>query len=82
MITQADFKINSQAWQDLTPYLHVPHNQGDYEQLVRFLDWLIDQVGEDERHPLASLMEVVGVLIERYEDEHVPELGNAARCSP
>ena len=74
MIMQAEFQINSKAWQDVTPYLYVPHNQEDYEQLVSFLDWLIDQVGEDERHSLASLMEVVGVLIERYEDEHVPEL--------
>ena len=32
---------------------------------------------EDESHPLASLMEVVGSLIERYEDEHVPELAEA-----
>ena len=79
MIAQAEFKINSQAWQNLMPYLYVPHNQKDYEQLVSFLDWLIDQVGEDERHSLASLMEVVGVLIECYEDEHVPELGNAVR---
>jgi HTH-type transcriptional regulator/antitoxin HigA len=38
------------------------------------LDTMIDVVGEDEQHPLASLMEVIGVLIERYEDEHVPEL--------
>jgi len=74
MIPQAEFNINSQAWQNLTPYLYVPHNQEDYEHLVSFLDWLIDQVGEDERHPLASLMEVVGVLIEHYEDEHAPEL--------
>ncbi len=74
MIAQTEFMINSQAWQNLTHYLYVPHNQEDYERLVSFLDWLIDQVGEDEQHPLASLMEVVGVLIERYEDEHVPEL--------
>ena len=38
------------------------------------LDSLIDEVGENESHPLASLMEIVGVLIEKYEDEHVPEL--------
>ena len=38
------------------------------------LDNLIDEVGEDENPPLVSLMEVVGVLIEKYEDEHVPEL--------
>ncbi len=49
-------------------------NDAEYDQLVNILDQLIDQVGEDENHPLASLMEVIGVLIERYEDEHVPEL--------
>ena len=38
------------------------------------LDRLIDEVGEDESHPLASLMEIVGVLIQNYEDQHVPEL--------
>ena len=38
------------------------------------LDDLIDVVGENEDHPLASLMEIIGVLIEKYEDEHVPEL--------
>jgi HTH-type transcriptional regulator/antitoxin HigA len=41
---------------------------------VAFLDALIDEVGEEETHPLASLMEVIGVLIERYEEDHVPEL--------
>jgi hypothetical protein len=37
------------------------------------LDSLVDEIGEDESHPLASFMEVVGILIENYEDEHVPE---------
>ncbi len=46
----------------------------DYEKLVELLDRLIDQVGEDESHPLASMMDVIGVLIENYETEHVPEL--------
>ena len=41
---------------------------------MTLLDDLIDVVGENENHPLASLMEVIGVLIEKYEDEHVPEL--------
>lgn len=48
----------------------------DYQQLVALLDALIDEVGEDESHPLASLMEVVGVLIERYEDQHVPAMSD------
>jgi hypothetical protein len=42
--------------------------------LVALLDSMIDEVGEDESHPLASPMEIVGVLIQKYDDEHVPEL--------
>ena len=54
--------------------LRVPHNEREYRQLVKQLDRLVDEVGEDESHPLASMMEVIGVLIEKYEDEHVAEL--------
>lgn len=41
---------------------------------MALLHRLIDDVGEDEAHPLASLMEIVGVLIQNYEDQQVPEL--------
>ncbi len=66
-----------QAWPTLAPLLFVPRTEAEYEKLVAWLDELIDLVGEDESHPLASLMEVIGALIERYEDEHVPELTGA-----
>ena len=58
----------------LTEVVFVPRAQSEYQRLTEVLDNLIDVVGEDEDHPLASLMEVIGVLIEKYEDEHVPEL--------
>lgn len=45
-----------------------------YLQLINLLDELIDEVGEDESHPLASMMEVIAILIENYETEHIPEL--------
>ena len=51
-----------------------PQAESEYQRLVAVLDDLIDVVGEDENHPLASLMEVIGVLVEKYEEEHVPEL--------
>ena len=41
----------------------VPHCEEDYQRLVEVLDRLIDLVGEDESHPLASMMEVVGVWL-------------------
>jgi HTH-type transcriptional regulator / antitoxin HigA len=62
------------AWPDLAPLLFVPRTEEEYLRLVSVLDALIDRVGEDESHPLASLMDVVGALIERYEEQHVPEL--------
>ena len=68
----------STHWTELAKTVAVPHTEAEYRRLVAFLDRLIDEVGEDEKHPLASLMEVVGVLIERYEDEQVPELTSEA----
>ncbi len=44
--------------------LCVSRNDREYRQLVKQLDRLVDEVGEDESHPLASMMEVLGVLIE------------------
>lgn len=35
--------------------------------MVALLDGVIDEVGEDEYHPLASLMETLGSLVETYE---------------
>jgi len=62
------------AWSSLGGKVYVPHSEEEYHRLVALLDSFIDEVGEDESHPLASLMEVVGVLIEKYEDENVPRL--------
>ena len=62
------------AWPSLSGALYVPHTEQEYQETVELLDSLIDQVGEDETHPLASLMEVLGVLVEKYEDDHIPEI--------
>ncbi len=60
------------VWPSLSTALYVPHTETEYRETVTLLDSLIDQVGEDEVHPLASLMEILGVLIEKYEDDHIP----------
>ena len=61
-------------WRPVSSMLFVPHSEREYSEAVKLLDNLIDAVGEDETHPLASLVEVLGVLIARYEDDNVPEL--------
>ncbi|OHC13564.1 MAG: hypothetical protein A3K25_06530 [Planctomycetes bacterium RIFOXYB12_FULL_42_10] len=62
------------VWSSISEILYVPHTEEEYQDLVKLLDSLIDEVGEDETHPLASLMEIIGVLIEKYENEHIPEI--------
>ena len=61
-------------WAELAKTVSVPHTAAEYRRLSAFLDRLTDEVGENETHELASLMELISVLIERYEDEYVPEL--------
>lgn len=68
-----DIERAEALWPTFAPLLYVPHTEAEYRRLVSLLDALIDRVGEDESHPLASLMEVIGTLIERYEDETVPD---------
>ncbi len=66
------------AWSSIAKTVFVPHTEQEYEHLVELLDSLIDRVGENESHPLASMMDVIGVLIENYEAEHIPELEEVA----
>lgn len=66
--------IDVQSWKNISDTVFVPHTESEYKQLVEMLDNLIDQVGEDETHPLASLMDVLSALIENYENANVPEL--------
>ena len=69
-----DVSKTTNAWSSLAGSVFVPHSETEYRRLLALLDNLIDEVGEDEAHPLASLMEIVGVLIQNYEDENLQEL--------
>jgi HTH-type transcriptional regulator/antitoxin HigA len=64
----------TKAWPPISRAVRVPHTEADYRELVDLLDRVTDDVGKDENHPLASLMDMLGVLIEKYEDENVAEL--------
>ncbi len=71
-----EIKKVANIWPGVSNIIFVPHTEKEYNHLVSFLDNLIDEVGEDENHPLASLMDIIGSLIEKYENEHVAELSD------
>lgn len=62
----------AKIWPTIEPIFSVPRTKADYTRLVEFLDDVIDRMGEDESHPLASLAETVGTLVETYEVRTLP----------
>lgn len=59
-----------QAWSLVSLGLAI-RSEEDYRRAVRMLDQLLDEVGDNEQHPLFEFLEVLGTLIESYEDDHV-----------
>ena len=68
-----EIKKIAKVWPVVRDVFTVPHNNKEYKKLVSLLDSVIDEVGEDENNPLASLIEPLGSLIESYESHHVQE---------
>lgn len=64
----------AKVWPNIQTVFFVPHNEKDYNNLVNLLDSLIDEVGNNESHPLYSLMETIGSLIETYESQNYPDM--------
>ncbi|NAW33581.1 helix-turn-helix domain-containing protein [Halomonas alimentaria] len=66
-------------WRFVAPLLNAPESEDDYDALVAALDELLELVGDDEEHPLASLASHMGDLIEEYDDAHrpIPEVRGA-----
>ena len=69
-----EFERLSVAWTQMSEVLSVPHTEAEYLRISSLLDLVADEVGEHDSHPLASLMETLGTLVDAYEREHVVEL--------
>lgn len=52
--------------------LHSLTNQDDYAKAVAVLNQLLDAGAAEENHPLAGLVNTVGMLISVYDDSHNP----------
>lgn len=65
-------KQAAEHWHFVSPLLRKPKNEADYDVLVRALDELLDLTGEDESHPLMSLVDILSDWIEAYDQLHRP----------
>ena len=59
----------SKVWPTIKSMFSVPHSEDEYQNLVGVLDSLVDEVGNNQDHKLAPVMETIGNLIENYENK-------------
>ena len=67
-----DIRAIQSSWMafDAMTHLRPIHDEAGYEQTVALMNPLLDVVGDDEDHPLSSLLELVGEVVSKYEREH------------
>lgn len=70
--TQFDVRALEASWQvvDAIAHLRSIHDEADYDRMVSFMNSLLEVTGDDEDHPLSSLLDLVGDLVSKYEQEH------------
>ncbi len=61
-------KVRS-SWKYISPLLTI-RNEHEYNAAVERMNELLDETGTDENHPLYSLLDTLGTLIQAYEEEH------------
>ena len=79
--TRKPFDISAlqASWQafDTLAHLRPIHSEADYDRMVAMMNALLDVAGDDEDHPLSSLLELAADLVSRYEQEyHAIEAAN------
>lgn len=63
-----------QHWKHISPIIHDPQNDDDYEKLASMLDQLLDIVGDNESHELMGLVDVISYMITQYDENHEEHL--------
>ncbi len=67
----AELEKVKNVWPQVKSVLSVPSNVREYNKLCRVMDDLVDEVGENEDHRLAPLLDTIGSLLEVYEEEQL-----------
>ena len=58
------------VWSDVGEGLTI-QTEADYDRAIELLNELLDQVGDNESHPLCNFLHVLATIIEHYEEDHV-----------
>ena len=65
-------------WKNIAPLLTI-RNEREYNAAIKRLNELLGEIGDNEKHPLYSLLDTLGTLVHAYEEEHysIPDANGA-----
>ncbi len=68
---QFDIRAIQSSWQafDAKAHLRPIHDEKSYDRMVALMSSLLDVAGDDEDHPLSGLLDLVGDMVSKYEQE-------------
>jgi HTH-type transcriptional regulator / antitoxin HigA len=58
-------------WSVVRPLFSI-RNEDEYDLAIDRLNTLVDEIGDDEQHPLYELLDTLGAVIHTYEEKHHP----------
>jgi HTH-type transcriptional regulator / antitoxin HigA len=58
-------------WTNIAPLLII-RNEREYNAAVKRLNELLDEIGDNEKHPLYTLLDTLGTLVHAYEEKNYP----------
>jgi len=58
-------------WSVVRPLFSI-RNENEYDKAIERLNTLIDEIGDNEQHPLYELLDTLGAVIHTYEEKHYP----------
>jgi len=69
---QFDIQAIQASWQALDAKAHLRpiHDEKSYQRMLALMNTLLDVAGDDEDHPLSGLLDLVGDMVSKYEQEH------------
>lgn len=59
------------TWANISSLFSI-RNEREYNAAIEHLNELLDVIGTNEKHPLYSLLDTLGTIIQAYEADHYP----------
>lgn len=78
--SRSDLGRLAQAWRGIratVPDFGPIRSKRAFERMSALMNVLLDEVGDDEDHPLADLLDVVSTLVMQYEEANEPKIESA-----